>query len=231
MKELDRFLDILDSVGLFKGIEPADLRMMLTCLNAGTQSLKKGKIILLAGDKPEYAGIILSGQVHITREDYNGNRSLVAVIMPGGIFAEALCCAGVSESPVTVVAAEDSFILKLGFERILKTCSHSCSFHKKLIENMLELIAKNNLMLQSRMEILELKTVREKILLYLESFSAKQGKNISIPLNREEMADFLGVERSALSHELAKMKNDGLIEYRKNRFVVKGILYLHWFYL
>ena len=221
MKELSGFSEILNSVGLFKGIEPANLQAMLACLGAGTQSLKKGKIVLLAGDRPEYAGIVLSGQIHITRENYDGNRSLVAAIMPSGIFAEALCCAGVPESPVTAVAAEDSVIIKLGINRILKTCSNSCSFHIKLIENMLGLIAKKNLMLQNRMEILELKSVREKVMLYLESFRAKQGKNITIPFNREEMADFLCVERSALSHELAKMKKDGLIEYRKNQFQVR----------
>ena len=221
MKELDGFSDILKSVGLFTGIEATELQSMLGCLNAGTQSLKKGKILLLAGNKPEYTGIVLSGQLHITRLDYDGNRSLMAVITPGGIFAEALCCAGVSESPVTVIAAENSVILKIGFTRILKTCSNSCAFHRKLIENMLTLIAKKNLMLQNRMELLEIKSVREKVMRYLESFGSKRGNGFAIPLNREEMAAFLSVDRSALSHELAKMKNDGLIEYRKNTFTIK----------
>ena len=221
MKELSRFQNILKLVGLFRGIEAADIQSMLICLNAGIQSLKKGKILLFAGDRPEYTGIVLSGQLHIIRQDYEGNRSLMASIIPGGIFAEALCCAGVSKSPVTVVAAEDSVIMKLGFERITKTCSNSCSFHKKLIENMLRLIANKNLLLQSRMEILELKSVREKVLCYLESFNPKRGRNFTIPFNREEMADFLSVDRSALSHELAKMKKDGLIEYSKNRFIIK----------
>jgi len=215
------FSDLLKSIGLFRGIEAASLQSMLSCLNAKTQSLKKGKFVLLAGNKPEFAGIVLSGQLHIIREDFDGNRSIVAAIRPGGIFAEALCCAGVSESPVTVVTAEDSIIMKLGIARILKTCPNSCSFHKKLIENTLRLIANKNLLLQSRMEILELKSVREKVMRYLESFMPKKDRDITIPFNREEMADFLSVERSALSHELAKMKKDGLIEYRKNHFILK----------
>jgi len=193
---------------------------MLICLGAGTHNFKKGKIILLTGDKPEYTGIVLSGQLHIIREDYNGNRSLIALITSGEIFAEALCCAGVSESPVTVIAAEDSIILKLGFIRILKTCPASCSFHKRLLENLLRLIANKNMILQNRMEILELKTIRDKIMRYLDSFVPKSGLNITIPFNREEMANFLCVERSALSHELMKMKRDGLIEYRKNMFTL-----------
>jgi len=106
----------------------------------------------------------------------------------------------------------------LSFSQILHTCPNSCAYHTKLIENMLELIANKNLQLQSRMEIISLKAVRAKVMRYLESFVPKQGRNITIPFNREEMADFLCVERSALSHELSKMKRDGLIEYKKNKF-------------
>ena len=176
---------------------------------------------MLSGDKPEFVGIVLSGQLNISRVDYDGNRSLVAAIIPGEMFAEALCCAGVTESPVTVFAAEDSVIIKLAFSRIIKTCPNSCSFHTQLIENMLGLIAYKNMKLQNRMEILELKSVREKVMCYLETFMPKRGENITIPFNREEMAEFLCVERSALSHELSKMKKDGLIEYRKNSFTIK----------
>ena len=194
---------------------------MLDCLGAGIHSVKKGRTILCAGEKPAYTGIVLSGMLHIIREDYDGNRTIIASVTRGKLFAEALCFAGVSESPVTVVAAENSIIMKLMVERMLKTCPNSCVFHKKLITNMLALIAGKNLFLQERLEIISLKSVRSKVTLYLESFTAKQGRNIKIPFNREEMADFLCVERSALSHELAKMKRDGLIDYNKNMFILK----------
>jgi len=211
---------ILESVGLFNGIEAAELETMLGCIGAEIKSVGKGEIILLAGDRPQHVGIALTGQLHIIREDYDGNRSLLAAIAGGEIFAEALCCAGVSESPVTVVAESDSIVMLLNFSRILRTCRNSCSFHTKLIENMLSLIAKKNIMLQSRMELVSLKSVRAKVLRYLESFAQIQGREITIPFNREELADFLCVERSALSHELARMKRDGLIEYRKNVFML-----------
>ena len=221
MKKFKKNYEILKLVGLFKGIEETDLEPLLVCINARTQNLNKGEIILLAGDQPKFVGIVLSGQLHIIREDYDGNRSLIALLTPGDIFAEALCCAVVSESPVTVVTASDSVIMKLSFSRLLRICPNSCLFHRKLIGNLLELIAAKNLFLQSRMEILSLKSVRAKVLLYLESCAAKQGKNIRIPFNREEMADFLCVERSALSHELMKMKKDGLIDYKKNMFTLQ----------
>jgi CRP-like cAMP-binding protein len=221
MKEKGQFSALLQSSGLFTGIEAASLESMLACLGAKTQRFKKGQFALCAGDRPEFAGIVLSGQFHIVREDYAGNRSLVTAILPGGIFAEALCCADISESPIAALAAEDSLIMKLNFERVLDICPHSCPFHKNLIRNMLHLIARKNIALQGRMEILEQKSVRGKVMRYLESFLNSETRNITIPFNREEMADFLGVERSALSHELAKMKKDGLLEYRKNHFLLK----------
>ncbi|MCL2211045.1 MAG: Crp/Fnr family transcriptional regulator [Treponema sp.] len=217
MKNYENYLDVLESTGIFKNIDNSERSILLECMNARTENIKKGQIILLAGNKLESFGIVLAGLFHIIRENYEGNRSLIAAMPPGGIFAEALCCAGVTISPVTVIAAEDSCYMKLYFPRFLKTCSSSCTFHVKLIENMTSIIAKKNLMMQNKMEILELKTIREKVMRYLESFSKI---NITLPFNREEMADFLCVERTALSHELIKMKKDGLIDYKKNKFVM-----------
>ena len=161
------------------------------------------------------------GQLHILREDYDGNRSLLTVVMPGEIFAEALCCVGVAESPVTVMAHTEATVLLLPYQRIPHACPNACAHHAKLIENLLRLTAQKNLLLQSRMEIVCLKSVRAKVLRYLASFAPEQGRQITVPFSREEMADYLCVERSALSHELARMKRDGLIEYRKNSFVLK----------
>lgn len=216
-----KYFELLKSVKLFGGIGTEDLDAMLKCLGSEARRFRKDEILLLAGDKPEYVGVVLSGQLYIAREGYDGSRSLIAAITPGEIFAEALCCAGVSESPVTVTAGTDSVVMLLRFSRILHTCAGSCTFHTMLIENMLRIIANKNLLLQNRMEIVGLKSVRMKVRRYLESFAPKQGRNITIPFNREELADFLCVERSALSHELAKMKRDGLIDYRKNEFVLK----------
>lgn len=212
--------EILKSVKLFSDIDAAELETMLKCLGAEMKDAGKDRIVLLAGDKPQHVGIVFTGQLHIIREDYDGNRSLVAAVMPGEIFAEALCCAGIEESPVTVMAGVDSTVMLLPFSRILHTCPNACSYHTKLIENMLGLIATKNLRLQSRMEIVGLKSVRAKIVRYLESFLPKQDCEITIPFNREQLADFLCVERSALSHELSKMKKDGLIDYRKNKFIL-----------
>jgi len=217
MKE---YLHVLESVSLFRDINPVELEAMLNCISAEMKSVGKGSIILLAGDAPRQVGVVLCGQLHVIREDHDGNRSLIAVLAPGDVFAEALCCAGVSESPVTVMADLDSTVVLMNFERIMHICSSTCSFHRDLIKNMLKLIAAKNLQMQSHMEILSLKSIRARVMRYIESLERNQGREVVIPLNREELANYLCVERSALSHELMRMKKDGLIEYKKNRFTL-----------
>jgi len=217
MKE---YLPLLRSIELFSGMDTVELESMLGCIGARVAPIRKGVVVLLAGETPLYVGVILTGQLHVIRESYNGDRALIAVLSAGDIFAEALCCAGVTSSPVTVVSDTDSEIALLSFDRILKTCANSCSSHRKLIGNMLGLIAEKNLRLQSHMEILELRSIRAKVTHYLQSLATGHKREVVIPFNREELADYLCVERSALSHELMRMKRDGLIEYNRNRFVL-----------
>ena len=218
--DLKEYVPILKTVSLFRGIGADEFGSMLGCIGAEIKAISKGSIILLAGDAPRNVGIVLYGQLHVVREDRDGNRSLIAVMAPGDVFAEALCCAGVSESPVTVIADLDSTVAMMSFERILYICPNSCSFHRELIRNMLKLIAEKNLLLQSHMEIISLKSIRARVMRYIESLAPRHGREVTIPLNREELADYLCVERSALSHELMRMKKDGLIDYRKNKFVM-----------
>lgn len=217
---MKKYFGLLNTLAFFKGISKTDIEAVLGCLGSRIKTVKKDEILLHAGNKPKHLGIVLDGLLHITRDDYDGNRTLIAVVSSGEIYGEALCCSGISESPVTVSAAANSLVLLLGFPRVLQTCSNSCVFHTKLIENMLGIIANKNLFLQARMEIVSLKSVRAKVLQFFESFSPKNGHEFFIPLNREEMADYLCVERSALSHELSRMKKEGLIEYKKNKFTM-----------
>ena len=217
---MPEYYEIIKSNPLFEGIDAADMDRMFECLNAERKSFRKDDILLLAGDKPRYIGVVIDGELHINREDRDGNRSLIAAVTPGQIFAEALCCADVPESPVTVTAETDSLILLLDFSRLLSTCSNSCVFHSRLIQNMIKLIAEKNLLMQDRMEIISMKSIRAKMTSYLETFIPAYGSRITIPFNREQLADHLCVERSALSHELARMKRDGLIDYHKNTFTI-----------
>jgi CRP-like cAMP-binding protein len=213
--------EVLTTVPLFDGIGEKELDTILQCIGAEVKSLLKGEFALLAGDKVTHIGIVLRGELHILRECFDGKRSLISSLTPGGVYAEAQCCVGIEESPVSVMAKTDSDIMTLDFPHVLRSCSIACVYYRKLVENMLKIVANKNLHLQKRMEILSIKSVRGKVLHYLRSFVPKQGQNIVIPFNREELANFLCVERSALSHELTRMKADNLIDYRKNHFYLK----------
>lgn len=216
---MDKYKNVLLNVELFNGIDENNISSMLSCLEAQISDYNKNEFILREGDPVNYVGIVLDGQLQIIREDANGERILITGLNKGDIFGEALSSANVTHSPVSVVSYSDSKVLVINFQRILKVCSSACSHHTKLIENMLHLLAQKNLFLQNRMNILSKKTIRSRILCYFDSVVFIQGhNNINIPFNREELADFLCTDRSALSRELANMKAEGIIDYYKNYF-------------
>lgn len=210
---------ILEQVTLFQGIDSSDYSSILNCLGIFITKYPKNKTIILAGEEITSLGIVLSGSVQIVRDDILGNRTLVAGLSEGDIFAESLACAGVKESPVSVYANEASTVLWISIKRIITTCSNVCSFHTRLITNLLNLLANKNLYLNQKMEFLSKRSIREKILSYL-AFQKEITKTSSflVPLNRNEMADYLCVDRSAMSRELSKLRDEGIIEYKKNKF-------------
>lgn len=173
----------------------------------------------MAGDPVNYVGILLSGELQIIQEDYLGNRSILTEVHPGHIFGEALTCAGVDESPVTVVAKSNCHIMCLGISRIVTTCPSSCQFHNQLIENLLKILARKNLLLSNKNQLLSRRTIQDKVLSYLSLLAEKKGNSqFEIPFTRNELADFLCVDRSALSRVLSKLQKDGVIEYQNKNF-------------
>jgi len=217
MKEL---ISLCKTASLFRQIPEADLAALLTCIGARAVPYARDACLLMAGDRPCFIGVLLTGTAQIVRESADGSRTIIAALSAGDYFAEALCCAGVDESPVSVFATADSLVLQLAFEKMVCPCTKACGFHAQLTKNMLSILAQKNIFLQSRMEALSQKTLRRKILTYLTSMAGQQGDNFAIPLNREELADYLCADRSSLSHELMRMKKDGLIDYKKNQFTL-----------
>ncbi len=209
--------NIIKSNPLFDGIAFSDFEKMFDCLSAKTVLYKKNDIILLSGDTTDFVGLVLSGSVKIIKEDIDGKIMILTELAVSELFGEVFACAGVDHAPVTVQAAEDSEILFINYKRIITSCSSACLFHTKLIENMLRLIAKKNLMLNQKIEILSKRTTREKLLSY---FNIQRGmaKKFTIPFNREELAHYLCVDRSAMSNELCKMRDEGLIRFYRNEF-------------
>jgi len=220
MKNLTKVLSLSP---LFEGILEKDVLPLLSCLTFKEREYSPGETILAEGDRVDSVGLIISGRAHISMNDFWGNRSIVADLSPGDIFGEVYALSGgTSLSGVEVVAYQPSEILFLNFKRMITVCSSACDYHNRLISNLLKIIGEKNLMITEKMRCLTKRSTREKLLSYFSLESKKQGNNqITIPFNRQELADYLSIDRSAMSSELSRMQDEGIIEYKKNSFILK----------
>lgn len=206
---------------LFSGIKQEQIPSMLGCLNATVKHYKKNEFIFHSGDMISTVGMVISGSIHIIKEDYWGNRSILSKELPGDLFGEVYACIKNTPLEVSAFALEETDILALDVSKVLKVCSSACQFHTKLIENLVFILAQKNLMLTRKMEHVSKRSTREKLLSYLSSQSQQCGSNtFEIPFNRQQLADYLFVDRSAMSNELSKMQSEGLITYHKNIFTL-----------
>ena len=210
---------LLHGCPLFDGIDSADLSAMLACLGARQISAKKGHALFREGDPAVYVGIVLSGSVQLIREDFYGNRSIVAHLGPRQLFGESYAFSGVPALPVSIIADEDTEALLLDSRRISVCCSNACAFHSQVIINLLHLVAVNNLILHQKIQITAKRTTREKLMAYLLNQAKLQGSNVfTIPYDRQALADYLEVDRSGLSAEISKLRREGILESEKSTF-------------
>ena len=218
---MEEYFDILSKCSLFSGISRQEMGLMLNCLGGKITDIGKGCPVFLEGNPAEFVGVVLSGTIQIVRDDYYGNRSVLAVVSPGELFGEAFACADVETLPVSAVAQQNCSVLLLDCKRVLVSCSNVCPFHSRLVRNLLQGIARKNLMLTSKIRCMSQKTTQEKLMEFLMEQAKQQAKaEFVIPYDRQALADYLGVERSAMSAELSKLKKAGLIDYRGSRFHV-----------
>ena len=211
------------SCALFRGVREEELEGLLGCLGARERAYEKGQVILAEGDKADRMGLLLEGSAQVIREDYDGNRSIVTWLGPGDLFAEAFACAGLAAMPVSVVAAEDSRALLVEAHRIFHTCSHACAFHQQLIFNLMKILADKNLMCNRKIEMISRRTTREKLMTYLKLEAKRKGSaSFCIPFSRQELADYLEVDRSGLSAEISKLRREGVLECSRNHFELLG---------
>jgi len=214
-----RNLSAIKKSPLFQGISDEELNLLIKCLSCSFKTFKKGKVVYLAGDLVREIGLVVNGCVHILKNDAWGNSNILTDINEGETFAEAYVCGGIGVLPVSVVAAAESEIMFFDFQRITTVCSSSCIFHTLLIRNMISVFAHKNIMLADKMEHITKRTTKAKLLSYLSEQSALSNSgSFTIPFDRQQLADYLSVERSALSAEMSRLKADGIINYKKNHF-------------
>lgn len=218
MKE---YLQLIRSSSLFSGLEKEEVSSILTCLEAMEKNFEKDTYVFRAGDTTDSLGVVLSGALLIIQEDFWGNRNIVSSAEQGQTFAETFACAPGAVMNVSVVAQTACKILFLNVKKILHTCPSSCSHHNKMIQNLLASLAIKNLRQNEKLSHLAQRTTRAKILSYLSETAQQNGSfEFDIPYSRQQLADYLSVERSGLSLELGKMQRDGLLNFHKNHFVL-----------
>lgn len=211
-------LDYIASSPLFFGISKSDILSLLDCIDVYKKHYNKNEIIYLENDEIYFIGIVLEGSVHMVKEDIDGNKTILLYMKSGELFGETFACRSIVSSRVSFIS-NDCTALFIPFHKIIYTCKTTCSFHHKLIENMINLISEKNIMLINKIEIISQKNIRSKILTYLHNESEKcNNSKFIIPLNRIELADYLSINRSALSRELKHMKDEGIINFDKNYF-------------
>lgn len=216
---MKKYMDVLKTCPLFYDIEEDRLLKMLECLGARVMAFDKKYTVFAEGKPAKFIGIVLSGSVQIMQIDFYGNRSILGNAGVGEIFAEAFACAQVEFVPVTVVANESSEIMFIDCNHILYTCTNGCEFHKRLIFNLMKNLAQKNIGYHQKIEVTSKRTTRDKLMTYLMICAKKEGKkSFDIPFDRQELADYLEVDRSGLSAEISKLKKEGVIENKKNRF-------------
>lgn len=220
MKEM---LSVLRMSGIFSGISEEETEKMLHCLEVRPETFQKDEYILRAGDRVEAFGVVITGKVMIIQEDFWGNRNILAAVGAGHCFAETFACSPGAVLNVSVIAETNVQVLFLNVKRILTTCPSTCSHHSRMIRNLLSELAEKNLRLNEKITHLGQRSRRAKILSYLSAEAQRHGRaEFDIAFSRQQLADYLSVDRSGLSMELSRMQEEGLLEYRKNHFVLKS---------
>ena len=207
---------------LFKGIDPNDIKAVLKCLNSIEKQYKKNEYIYHTGDPVEMIGIVISGKIQIVKEDVWGNNVILAEIVEGMLFGEAFVLSGISKIPLSVKTSETTTVLFIDKDKVMTPCSSACDFHMGISKNLIRILASKNVFLTERLEHISKRTLKDKVLSYLSSEASKSESLIfEIPFNRQELADYLSADRSALSAVLSNLKNEGIIDYHKNKFKLK----------
>ena len=216
MKE---FVPVLKRTKLFFGVGDEDILTMLSCLGARLRTYKKGEYVLRQGEHLGDILVLAEGSLYIQKDDYWGNRTILGHIGAGEIFGEAYVAPENGALMNDVIAAQDSSVFFFDVKRVITTCSSACCFHTMVVQNLFFAISEKNRSLVRKLDHISRRTTREKLLAYLSEEAKKQNSaDITIPFNRQQLADYLSVDRSAMSNELCKMRDDGLLEFERNRF-------------
>lgn len=263
-----KYLSEIMESPLFATFTKEEMASMLDCMEGKVKKYQKNEIIILSSEHVQYVGVILEGCIHMVKENHMGDRALLTIIEKGELFGESFACGDYISSYTTFMAAENTTVFFLPFQKIMYACNLRCTFHHRLIENMVIMLANKNVRLMQKIDVSSRKTLRDKVIAYLEIQEERQQNQqpnrplrskdrktclpecssqaetaseqdsrtasersqpgpargwsrIELNMSRTVLAEYLGVNRSALTRELARMKEEGLIDFEKNVFYIK----------
>lgn len=218
---MKKYISILKKSRLFAGVGEADIEAMLDCLSAKLRGYKKGEYVLREGERVDNVMLLASGSLNIQKDDFWGNRSIINHISAGEMFGEAYIAPESGPLLNDVIALEDSDVMFFDFRKILTVCSSACKFHTIVIQNLFFAISEKNRQLVQKLGHMSKRTTRDKLISYLSEQAKRSGSStFSIPFNRQQLADFLCVDRSAMSNELCKLRDEGLLTFERSRFTL-----------
>lgn len=216
---MKKYIKVLKNSKIFSGVSEEEIESMLSCLNSRIHSFKKGEYVLRQGEVISDILVLVDGALHVQRIDYWGNLSILSHVGVGEMFGEAYIAPESGVLMNDVVAVEDSTVMLFDVRRIVTTCPSACRFHSLVVQNMFFAISEKNRRLVRKLGHMSKRTTRDKLISYLSEESKKhRSAEFTIPFTRQQLADYLSVDRSAMSNELCKMRDDGLIEFEKSRF-------------
>ena len=216
---MENYLPLLQKSPLFASMEPQQITSVLHCVGAVVREAGAGEYILRAGDRTQAMGLLLAGSAFAVQDDLWGQRNIMGKILPPGTFAEPFAATPGAVLNVSVVASVPSKVMFLNIQRITTVCSETCPQHALLIRNLVSVLARKNLQLNDKITHMSKRRTREKLLSYLSSESLRQGSlEFDIPFDRQQLADYLCIERSAMSAELSRLQKDGLLATERSHF-------------
>jgi CRP-like cAMP-binding protein len=221
---LKKYYKTLEKNPLFDGIDDYGIDQLLGCLQPKVKNYEKNQFIAFAGDEFTSIGVILEGQVTVIKENATGNKVMISLLDPGDMFGEMIAFSNFTKWPATVQATKNSAIMFMEKSAIVGECPKMCSWHKSLIQNMLKIVSNRALMLNKKVEYLSIKSMRGKLsTFFVEEHKKSKGNVLNLTMNRNELADFLNVSRPSMSREMAKLKDEGIIDYKKNQIEIKDL--------
>jgi len=218
---MEKYLSKIKKSPLFLGITEEELSRMLNCFGASIKKYETGEMIIRQGDVVSKIYMILEGSVYIEKDSYWGRRIIVQKLNELNNIALGLVASRNAESSISAVCHKSATILALNFNKCSSMCTNACSHHVSLIQNMFKILSKENIELLEKIENISQKSIRDKLLTFLSNESMKNKSScFEINFNRQELADYLNIDRSAMSFEMSKLKSEGLVDFEKNKFTL-----------